>query len=298
MGQPVQGRGGWLAAHSTREANAAMAPMRQLLVGLLLCGFSDASRPASALLRARAHHAHGAARKAAGAVPLRQPENPLISLYRQWTSQYEKDALVAERDAKMYSQMAVDSANSQAEETRTKELTKQELKRINAGTWAHATWQVEQMLHDPAGAEGAKAGAAAAEPFNKAYAEYTKSKNSFDAAAQAYGLRVGMDSDLSKKLATYSDQYRLQGNKVMADEYETEAKLLMKQAETFKSTAEGYNEMSTKIYNALPVIQSMAGTAANFAAWQKNPGNHFGPEHVFPFTVMPPISLVQVDAAK
>lgn len=273
------------------------------LCGLLLAGVSAASRPQgsrAALLRARAHHARGvvagggarrgAAEKAAGASPLKQPgENPLISLYRQWTRQYEKDAVEAEKDAEMYSKMAADAAGSSAEVARTKQITGQELKRIHAGTWAHATWQVEQMLTDQAGAKGAAAGAAAAAPFNKAYNDYTASKNSYDAAATAYGLRVGMDSDLSKKLATYSNQYRMEGNQVMADEYEAQSKLLMKQAETFKGTAESYNEMSTKIYNALPVIQSMAGTAATFAAWQKNPANHFGPEHVFPFTVMPPV---------
>lgn len=255
------------------------------------CAFAVTPQ-APTLLRSR-----GRAGNAQVMAGLQQPPppsgNPVVALYRKWTMEYQKDAEEAEKAAAMYADMTEKAADSKGLLDQTHAVARQDLNRIGVGTWAHATWQVEQMLRDPAPGQAAAAGAAAAAPYNKAYDEYTASKNSYDAAAQAYGLRVGMDEGLSKKLATYSNQYRLEGNQLMADEYENQAKLLMQQAEKFKGISRDYHGMASKIFAVLPVIQGMGGTAANFAGWQKNPGNHFGAEQVFPFTVMPPVEFTQ-----
>lgn len=209
--------------------------------------------------------------------------------YRRWTEQYEKDAVEAEQAAELYTAMAEEAAQAPALVAETHALGKAELSRIGVRTWAHATWQVEQMLKDPTAAQGAAAGAKAAAPFNKAYGAYVASQNAYNGAATGYALRVGMDKAAAKKLVTVANQYALEGNKEMHDTYALQANLLMEQAEKFKGMANDYQAMSTKIFYAEPIIQSMAGTAGTFAAWQKNPTNKFGPEQVYPFTVEPPL---------
>lgn len=279
--------------------------MSRLLVGALLAqaicatqaaaGLHQRPRP-HALLRRGSRHARGLA---GGVVPLRQPgANPVVGLYRKWTFQYEKDAEEAEKATKLYQKMTQDVIDSRQNERTAKMLAEHEMHRIGVATWAHATYAIEGMLHDPKPPKAAKAAAAAAAPFNKAYKDYEKAKQSYDVAAQGYGLRVGMDESLSKKLATYSNQYALEGNKEMSDEYKTQATLLMKQAETFRGIAKDYHKMASKIFAAMPVIQGMAGTAANFAAWKENPTGAAGPEHVFPFTVVPPLEFMQVAASE
>lgn len=213
-----------------------------------------------------------------------------MAQYRRWTLQYQEDAEEAEKAALLYTKMAEEAARSPALVAETHALGKSELTRIGARTWAHATWQVEEMLKDPTAAKGAAAGAKAAAPFNKAYAAYAASQAAYNGAAVAYADRVNLDKVQAKKLQTVSNQYALEGNKEMQDTYQVQANALMDQAEKFKSISNDYQSMASKIFNALPIIQQMAGTSATFATWEKNPTNKFGPEQVFPFTVQPPIA--------
>jgi len=213
--------------------------------------------------------------------------NPLLELYRKWTVQYEADAQEAAKAAAHYAQLAREAVPNAVKEAHA--LGESEMNRIGVNTWAHAAWDFEKMLTNPAPAEGAKAAAEAAAPFNKAVAGYQKAQTAYDQTAQGYALRVGMDDNLAKKLMTYSNQYKLQGNTEMADTYKTQATLLMNQAENFASLATSYTAMATKIHNVIPILQKDAGAAAGYAAYFKNPTNAIPPEHAFPFTIAPPL---------
>jgi len=217
--------------------------------------------------------------------------NPAVAMYRRWTLQYEKDAVEAEKAAEMYSKMTQDVLKNSKETTAA--ITAGELQRIGADTWAHSAWQFEQMLTDPLPGKAALAAAKAAAPYGKAYTQYAAAQAQYNAAATGYALRVGMDQKLAKQLQTYSDQYRLQGEKVMADSYKSQATLLMKQATSFQGLATDYQSMATRIFGALPTIQNMAGQAGAYAAWQVNPANNLPPQHAFPFTIVPPLVLAQ-----
>eukprot|EP00397_Hematodinium_sp_SG-2012_P063054 GEMP01086289.1.p1 GENE.GEMP01086289.1~~GEMP01086289.1.p1 ORF type:complete len:239 (+),score=80.45 GEMP01086289.1:117-833(+) len=213
--------------------------------------------------------------------------NPLLERYREWTLQYGKDANDAAVEAKHYAQMARDAVPAAVEAAHA--LGESEMDRIGVNTWAHAAWQFEKMLTNTAPVEAAKAAAKAAAPFNKAVAAYRKSQSAYDQTAQAYALRVGLDDTLAKKLMTYSNQYKLQGNKELEDTYKAQATLLANQAENYADVASQYSQMATKLHNAIPILQKDAGTAGMYAAYFKNPTNALPPEHTFPFTVAPPL---------
>jgi len=239
------------------------------------------------VLHASTHHSKFAAAK--------QPakENPLLTYYRKETKSYERDAVEAEKAAKMYAKMAEEAVPIAAKAATT--ITKEEMSRINIDTWAHAAWQFEQMLTNPLPGKAAAAAAAAAAPLEKTVAGYAKAEAAYDVTAQEYANRVALDTDLSKKLMTYAHQYALQGNKEMSDAYTEQSTLLMNQASKFSDISKSYNKMATKIYNVIPILQGMAGTTGTFAAWKVDPGSSLPAEHVFPFTPAPPLEFVQTE---
>merc|ERR1719160_2146804 len=105
------------------------------------------------------------------------------------------------------------------------------MKRIDMPTWAHAAWDFEKMLTNPLPGRAAAAAAKAAAPIDATAADYVKSEKIYDGASQAYAERVGMDQGLAKQLATYANQYRLQGDEVLAKTYGEQSTELMKQAQ-------------------------------------------------------------------
>merc|ERR1719386_451512 len=105
-----------------------------------------------------------------------------------------------------------------------------------------------------------------------------------------------MDEALAKQLATYANQYRLQGDNEMAKAYVEQSTLLMKQADTFAKISTNYNKMANKLKTVVPVIQDMAGMHGASAAWKIDPDATLPAEHVFPFTPVPPIEFVQTDS--
>eukprot|EP00747_Dinoflagellata_sp_TGD_P162077 gnl/TRDRNA2_/TRDRNA2_179273_c0_seq1.p1 gnl/TRDRNA2_/TRDRNA2_179273_c0~~gnl/TRDRNA2_/TRDRNA2_179273_c0_seq1.p1 ORF type:complete len:317 (-),score=83.94 gnl/TRDRNA2_/TRDRNA2_179273_c0_seq1:234-1184(-) len=280
------------------SGRSAMLPMRSLLAVWTVAAFA---------LAAGSVVGHGAAKaaksSAKGAINVAGDadsadtqaysvaSNKLINNYRKYTLQYEKDAVEAEKAAKIYSLMAKQAVKQS--KAMTKQISTAEFARVGIPLWAHAAWQFEEMITDPRPAKGAAAAAKAAAPYAKAYGDYVKAQNSYDAAAQAYGNRVGMDSSQAKLLQTYANQYRLQGNTELADAYQEQATTLMKQAEAFKGIALDYNTMAAKIFGVLPSIQDMAGVAGTRAEWMENPTGAFGPEQAVPFTPVPPLEFVQ-----
>lgn len=224
----------------------------------------------------------------------RQPSNPVIDLYGRQTKQYLMDAVEAEKAAKMYAKMAA-AVVPKAVKTAAV-LTTQEMSRIDMPTWAHAAWEFEKMLTNPLPAKAAAAAAKAAAPIDATAAAYVKSEKIYDQASQDYATRVGMDEALAKQLATYANQYRLQGDKVLANTYAEQSTLLMNQADTFAKISQKYNKMANKIKDVVPVIQDMAGMHGASAAWKVDPDNTLPLEHVFPFTPVPPIEFVQTDS--
>merc|ERR1719329_1199888 len=119
------------------------------------------------------------------------------------------------------------------------------------------------MLNDPAPAKGAAAAAKATAPYNKAYGEYVAAQNAYNGAATGYALRSKMDAGLAKQLGSYGNQYELEGNMVMANDYHAQSNQLMTQATNFKGMANDYQAMSSKIFSVLPTIQGMAGSRAH-----------------------------------
>ena len=73
-----------------------------------------------------------------------------------------------------------------------------------------------------------------------------------------------MDQAAAKKLQTYANQYKLEGNTEMANTYAGQASLLMKQAENYKNVAQGYTKMALKLNAVIPTIQADAGKAAAY----------------------------------
>jgi len=212
--------------------------------------------------------------------------NPVILKYKRMTLQYLADAKAAAQDAKRYEEMIKAAAPGVVSETSAE--SSKELARIGVPVWGHATWEIEKMLTNTAPAKAAAAAAKAAAPFMKAAGEYQKAQTAYDATAQGYVLRIGMDQDAAKKLQTYANQYKLEGNTEMSNTYAGQAALLMKQAENYRDTAVEYHKMATRLHAVINSIQADAGKAGAYAAYPLNPGNSFGPEHVFPFTVAPP----------
>lgn len=213
--------------------------------------------------------------------------NPLLAMYRKWTLQYEKDAEEAYGEARYYAS----ETKKLAEKANAKDVgvkVRKKLKDMGVSDWAYAAWTVQGMLNDPAPVKAAAAAAKAAAPYNAAYAAYDKAKVQYDGAAQGYALRAKMDAGLAHQLMTYSNQFRVQGNNQRADEYKGQSMGLMKQADSFKGMANTYNEQAQKIYGVLPSIQSWAGKAAGYAAWEENPLGALPAKEIFPFTVVPP----------
>lgn len=213
--------------------------------------------------------------------------NPLLTMYRKWTLQYEKDAEEASSAAQYYAQqtkLLEESVNPE----KIGEQVKKRLASDGVPLWAYAAWTVQGMLNDPAPVKAAAAAAEAAAPYNAAYAAYDKAKVQFNTAAVGYALRAKQDAELAHNLMSYSNQFRLQGNAQQADVYKGQATNLMKQADTFKGLANKDQQMADKIYGVLPSIQGWAGKAGAAAAYDENPLGNLPAKDVFPFTVVPP----------
>lgn len=209
-----------------------------------------------------------------------------LARYEEMTEKYEKDAKEANEAARHYSELAKEALPGL--QKRADEIVGDEFERLGVGAWARAAWGFQKMLWNPAPREAAKAAAEAAKPYNKAVADYTRAQTGYDTTAQMYALRVGMDYDQAKKLRTYANQYKLEGNKEMEETFETQAQLLGKQAETYSGLAEKYRNVALRIHNVIPELQKEAGAAGAYAAYQKNPTNAMPPEHAFRYTVAPP----------
>mmetsp|Transcript_1187 Transcript_1187/g.2594 ORF Transcript_1187/g.2594 Transcript_1187/m.2594 type:complete len:274 (-) Transcript_1187:81-902(-) len=213
-------------------------------------------------------------------------ENPLLDNYRRMAVAYEKDAQEAEVAAEKYSYMtqaALGGAVKQAVNT--------EMERLHVRPWANAVWQFERMLRDPRPANAAAKASEAAAPYEKEFNVYVDRQHKFDAAAQQYALRVRADGELAKNLATYSNQYRLEGDSEKADEFKVQAQTLMNQVASEQSLAKQYHAMAQQIFKKLPDIQKMAGQAAEYAAWKENPAGALPTAQLLPFTVAPPLDL-------
>jgi len=259
-----------------------MAPLMRLLVVLqCLVSWAAAVTAEQADADSKKHHHH----------KKRTAANPVVGLYRKWTLMYEKDAQEAEKSANMYAKMSQAAIATSA--AATPGYLNKEFDRIGIPVWTKAAMRVEGMLTDPAPAKGAAAAAKATAPYNKAYGEYVAAQNAYNGAATGYALRSKMDAGLAKQLGSYGNQYELEGNMVMANDYHAQSNQLMTQATNFKGMANDYQAMSSKIFSVLPTIQGMAGSAAAFASYKDNPGNNLTPENIFPFTIVPP-ALVQV----
>lgn len=235
----------------------------------------------------------------AGKVQAKQPasDNPVLNLYLQETLQYEKDAAEAEKAAAMYQKMTHDVLQGPLKAD-TSGLTAMEMGRIGVNNWGHAVLSFEDMLHAKAGALAAAAAAKAAKPYNDAVAAYAKAQGAYDSTAMAYDLRIPSDEANARKLITYANQYRLQGNDGMADKYDNMATAYVEQAETFAGQARSYYNMAVKINGATPGIQKMAGIAGTKAAWMKDPAGTIPQSHLFPFTPVPPLEFVQTDSTE
>lgn len=213
--------------------------------------------------------------------------NPLLTMYRKWTLQYQKDAQEASSAAAYYAQQT----RLLEEQVNPEAIANTVNKRLAADgvpVWAYAAWTVQGMLNDPTPVKAAAAAAEAAAPYNAAYAAYDKAKVQFNTAAVGYALRAKQDADLAHNLMSYSNQFRLQGNTEQADTYKGQATNLMKQAEKFKGLADKDNQMAEKIYGVLPSIQGWAGKAGAAAAYDENPLGNLPAKDIFPFTVVPP----------
>merc|ERR1712216_989351 len=142
-----------------------------------------------------------------------------LAMYERWTYQYQKDAQEAEAAAAKYSQLTAQEAAKFDPEGMHKEVAER-MKKMGVDTWA----------------------AAAAAPYNNAYAAYDKAKASYNGASIGYALRAKQDAGLAHQLMTYSNQFRLQGNDQRADEYKGQSQNLMTQADKFKGLANTYSE--------------------------------------------------------
>jgi hypothetical protein len=256
--------------------------MASLHLGLLLLAI-----PVDSLLFRRSSLVDHASQAASSSSSSTAAANPLLSLYRKWTFQYEKDADEALGEAKFYAdetQKLADKVTAKGEGIKVRK----KLTDMGVSDWAYAAWTVQGMLNDPAPVKAGAAAAKAAAPYNAAYAAYDTAKVQYDTAAQGYALRAKMDAGLAHQLMSYSNQFRLQGNNQRADEYKGQSTGLMTQANTFKGLANQYSEQAAKIYGVLPSIQNWAGKAAGYAAFEENPLGALPAKEIFPFTVVPP----------
>lgn len=206
-----------------------VAPLDEPKVEVKTSGVVPISQPQSIPISAQQMRS----RVEAVAENYQAPANPVLQLYVQETKQYLKDATEAEKAAEMYAKMSQELIKTGALKATTQSLTRQEMGRVGARLWAHSVYAFEKMLLDKSGSIGMAAAAKGGIPYQKMVDAYTKQQGVFDSAAQGYALRVSEILPVSKKLMTYANQYRLQGNDKMADDYDNQAASLMKQAEAF-----------------------------------------------------------------
>lgn len=214
-----------------------------------------------------------------------QTHNPLLEKYRRWALAYERDAWEAEQAAKKYASMARAVGSGGAA---TQQAVNQEMRRLKVKPWANAVWQFEAMVRDPRPAKAAIAEGEARKPYEEQFHAYARRQQDFDAAAHALAERVNSDTDLAKSLATYSNQYTLEGNAKRSAEFQQQAKTLMQQAKSEKALAEQYHEMAEKLHGALPKINDMASMAGAYAGYGQNPAGALQASQLVPFTVAPP----------
>merc|ERR1719160_2206657 len=200
----------------------------------------------------------------------------------------------------MYSKMSEELIKQGALKAQTQSLTKGEINRVGAKLWAHAVYMFEKMLTDNSGSIGAAAAAKGGIPYQKVVDAYVKQQGVYDVAAQGYALRVGEILPVAKKLMTYANQFRLQGNDKNADDYDNQATSLMKQADSFAGASRSAYKMATELNLVTPGIQKMMGIAAVKAGWMARKGAPLPipQSHLFPFTPVPPLEFVQVGSHK
>merc|ERR1719240_2067212 len=178
----------------------------------------------------------------------------------------------------------------------TSSLTAQEMSRVGAKLSAHNVYTFEKMMTDNSGSIGAAAAAKAGIPYQKVVNAYIKQQGVYDVAAQGYALRVGEILPVSKKLMTYANQFRLQGDTKTADDYDNQATSLMAQADAFAAESKKDFKMATELNMVTPGIQAMVGIAGTFAAFNAMKGAPMPipQSHLFPFTPVPPLEFMQV----
>merc|ERR1719160_2291714 len=156
------------------------------------------------------------------------------------------------------------------------------------------------MLTDNTGSIAAAAAAKGGIPYQKLVDAYVKQQGVYDVAAQGYALRVSEILPVSKKLMTYANQFRLQGNDKQADDYDNQARSLMGQAEAFAANSKADFKMATELNLQVPGIQKMVGIAGTKAAFDAMKGAPFPipQSHLYPFTPVPPLEFVQVGERK
>merc|ERR1719443_1625218 len=219
--------------------------------------------------------------------------NPLLDLYAKETAAYAEDA---EKAAAMYTKMTEDALPGI--KPAAIGLGQQEMNRVHVKDWAAAAWAFEVKLNDPRAARTGAAIGKATAPYAKAEGEYRKSRAAYDVTSQGYMLRANGDSAQAKKLMALANQYHLEGKTALGNDYQTQAETLMKQAKGFADLAKSYTLMAKKIQQAIPSIQGSAGKAAAFAAYGQNPTGDLPPKDLFPFTVVPPVSFLELPTAK
>merc|ERR1719343_105457 len=143
--------------------------------------------------------------------------------------------------------------------------------RLKVKAWANAVWHFEQMLRDPRPAKAEAAAKEAAAPYIKEYNEYAERQGEYEKAAQDFAKRVNQDAAQAKSLATYANQYELEGSSDKASVLRSEAKTLMRQVVEEKGLAEKYHDTSIRLHAALPQIEKMADQARAYASYQENP---------------------------
>lgn len=212
--------------------------------------------------------------------------NPTLELYRRTTAAYLRQAREAEEDARFYAQKTQEQLSLGAAQTRSRVAGALRSRAVD--TWAFAAWAVQKMLDDPAPAKAAAAAEKASAPYEERLVEYEKAKSDYGSAAQSYAERANEEANQARELQGYSNQYKLQGNPMMSETYEAQAKMLMNQAEAHKGLATDYSSTANKIFAAIPKIQDWAVKAKKYAYFLENPTNKLEAKDVYPYIVVPP----------
>mmetsp|Transcript_10074 Transcript_10074/g.22218 ORF Transcript_10074/g.22218 Transcript_10074/m.22218 type:complete len:253 (+) Transcript_10074:135-893(+) len=237
------------------------------------------------LVLALAHAATGGAEMRA---------NPAVQKYYKWTQQLLQDAKEARAAAAMYEKMTREAVPEVTKDVAKRAYTN--MLRSGVKKWARAAWDFEKKLVDPRPEKAAEAAAKAFGPWQKDIDSYTKAQSEYDGAAQLYALRVEADQASANKIMTQAHQAAMEGDSETWKELSGQATILAKQAEGFAATAKEYHGMAHKLRNAAIALQGDGGKAAALAAWGANPMNELPPEYLYPFTVAPPIALVETGA--